>query len=146
MADPGTKSMPRELLEQAYSGAYDAWEIARESVHTAWQKLTDPNNLQAPVTAAFSDAADLVVKHGEFLGDEIQSLTLARLRSVPVRRVSNAMRQVLNSEEAFKLKIQSIINLLDSEGVVSAPDPKPLPAVSTSEVRLVTWMAVSKRA
>jgi hypothetical protein len=146
MADPGTKSMPRDLLEEAYSGAFGAWEIARDSVHTTWQKLTDPNNLQAPVTAAFSDAADLVVKHGEFLGDGIQSLTLARLRSVPVRRVSNAMRQVLSGDEAVKLKVQLIISLLDSEGVISAPDPKPLPAVSPSEVRLVTWMAVSKRA
>jgi hypothetical protein len=145
MADPGSKSMPRELLEEAYSGAFDAWEIARDSIHIAWQKLTDPNNLQAPVPAAFADAADLVIKHGEFLGGDSQSLTLARLRSVPARRISNAMRQVLNKEEPDKAKIQSVIELLDSEGVVSAPDPKPLPRVSASEVRLVTWMAVSKK-
>jgi hypothetical protein len=55
------------------------------------------------------------------------------------------MRQVLNKEEPDKAKIQSVIELLDSEGVVSAPDPKPLPRVSASEVRLVTWMAVSKK-
>jgi hypothetical protein len=55
------------------------------------------------------------------------------------------MRQVRNKEEPDKAKIQSMIELLDSEGVLSAPDPKPLPGVLASEVRLVTWMAFSKK-
>ena len=41
-------------------------------------------------------------------------------------------------------RLESIISLLGAEGVQEAAEPKPLPSLSRSEVRLVTWMAVAK--
>lgn len=41
-------------------------------------------------------------------------------------------------------QLQEIIALLDAEGIQPTPDSQPLPAVNKSQVRLVTWMAVSK--
>jgi hypothetical protein len=37
-----------------------------------------------------------------------------------------------------------VVELLDSAGIRPAEEPKSLPPVSQSEVRLVAWMAVSR--
>ncbi len=144
MADPKDKQMERFLPEEAYANAFSAWEIAQDAVYSSWQRLTDPNNLQPETPLAFLDAIEFVMQKGLGLGPQLQSLTLARLRSVPKRRVSNAMRAILNKELNDEDRLQEIISLLDVEGIQPTPDPEPLPAVNKSQIRLVTWLAVSR--
>jgi hypothetical protein len=144
VADPGSEAMPRIMAEEAYSGAFDAWQVAQRSIHDDWQKLTDPNNLIAPLPKAFADANELVKKQGVFLGAADQNRTLKRLSSVPPPRVVRKMRQVLSLEIKDAEKILKIIELLDEQGIQEAKEPKPLPAVALAEVRLVAWMAVAK--
>jgi len=144
MADPKDKDMERFLPEAAYANAFTAWELAQDAVFSAWQRLTDPNNLQPETPLSFLEATEFVMKKGLGLGPQIQSSTLARLRSVPKRRVSNAMRGILNEQLKDEDRLKEIIGLLDAEGVQPTPDPQPLPAVNKSQVRLVTWMAVSR--
>ena len=142
MADPRSKETLRELPDKAYSGAFDAWQVAQDSIHQAWTVLTDPNNLTPEPPLSFRDAFDFVNQKGMALGLELQSRTLSRLRSVPMRNVSNAMRGVLNLSVSDSEKVQAIIELLDNFGIQPAPEPKALPEVSKAEVRLVAWMAV----
>lgn len=52
------------------------------------------------------------------------------------------MRRVLNTDLTAADHLEEIINLLDSAGIKPANDPKALPAVNLSEVRLVSWMAI----
>ena len=144
IADPGSEAMPRLMTEQAYSGAFDAWQVAQKSIHEDWQKLTDPNNLIAPLPKAFADANELVKKQGVFLGAADQNRTLKRLSSVPPPRVVRKMREVLNLDVKDSEKILKIIELLDEQGIQEAKEPKPLPVVALAEVRLVAWMAVGK--
>ena len=94
---------------------------------------------------AFLDAHEFVMKNGQFLATDMLSMTLDRLRSVPTKRVANAMRSVLNQGLKPEEKVKAIIELLDEEGIQPAPEPQPLPAVSKSEVRLVAWMAVAHK-
>ncbi len=144
IADPGSESMARVMPEEAYSGAFDAWQVAQKSIHEDWQKLTDPNNLIAPLPKSFRDAIELVKKKGIYLGAAEQTRTLKRLSSVPPYRVSTRMRGVLSLDLNDPEKIQKIIELLDEQGIQEAKQPKALPSVSLGEVRLVTWMAVGK--
>lgn len=144
MADPKSKDTARDLPEAAYSNAFEAWNVAQSSIFQAWQHLTDPKNLQADPPKSFLDAAVFLKKHGGFLGAELQSNTLARLRSVPSRAVAIGMRAVLNKDLTSEAKLLEIIEVLDSAGIAKAPEPKALPEVNSSEVRLVAWMAVSK--
>lgn len=144
MADPKDKETERLLPEAAYANAFAAWELAQDAVHSAWQRLTDPNNLQPETPLAFLEATEFVMQKGLSLGPQVQSATLSRLRTVPKRRVSNAMRRILNKQLKDEDRLMEIIALLDAEGIQPTPDPQPLPAVNKSEVRLVTWMAVSK--
>ena len=142
--DPDSESMERVMPEDAYSGAFDAWQVAQRSIHEDWQKLTDPNNLIAPLPKSFRDALELVKKKGIYLGAAEQTRTLKRLSSVPPHRVSTRMRGVLSLDLKEPEKIQKIIDLLDEQGIQEANEPKALPPVSIGEVRLVTWMAVGK--
>ena len=144
MADPQSQEMPRELSDVAYSGAFAAWKVAQASIFESWKRNTDPNNLQPEPPLSFLDAANFVMQKGLGLGNQIQAATLSRLRSVPSRRVANAMRAILNLEGDDSKKLQAIIELLDLEGIQEAPEPQALPEVNLSEVRLVTWMAVGK--
>ena len=54
------------------------------------------------------------------------------------------MRSILNKQLKDGDRLQEIISLLDVEGIQPTPDSQPLLAVNKSQVRLVTWMAVSK--
>lgn len=144
MADPKDRDTKRVLLDAAYSNAFAAWEIVQEAVYQSWQRLTDPNNLQPETPLSFLEATEFVMQKGLSLGPQVQSLTLSRLRSVPKRRVSNAMRAILNKQLKDEDRLQAIIELLDTEGIQPTPDPQPLPAVNKTQVRLVTWMAVAK--
>jgi hypothetical protein len=144
MADPKSPNQERQLSEEAYSKAFDAWEVAQSSIYDAWSRLTDPNNLQAEPPLSFRDAIEFVRKEGGELGAESQSDLLARLRSVPSNRVSRSMRSLLNEEMGKPERLARIKSLLDLGGVKPSPEPTPLPEVNPSEIRLVAWMAVQK--
>ncbi len=51
-ADPGGPDTPRHLLDEAYQGAFPAWEIARDHALARWLELTDSTNLMPEVPKA----------------------------------------------------------------------------------------------
>ena len=50
----------RVLDEDTYSGAFPAWDIARDDIVIEWNRASDPANLVTPVPAIMHRAADLV--------------------------------------------------------------------------------------
>jgi hypothetical protein len=54
------------------------------------------------------------------------------------------MRALLNKGLSDLDLLLEIIQFLEFEGVQPAPEPKPLPEVNRSEIRLIAWMAVAK--
>jgi ElaB/YqjD/DUF883 family membrane-anchored ribosome-binding protein len=142
IADPVDPYTSRQVDEEAYLGAFDAWKLAKDEVYSDWTKLTDPHNLLPDLPSAFIDAEKLVLNEGEYLGHEAQSELRAKLQNVPPRRVQLSVRKVLNENLSSREKIKAIGEILDAAGL-QVPDPvNPLPAVNDSEVRLVAWMAV----
>jgi hypothetical protein len=55
LADPGTERTHHHLPDDAYSGAFAAWEIARGIALAAWQPLTDATNLMPEVPKALRE-------------------------------------------------------------------------------------------
>lgn len=141
-ADPIVASTPRWMNDDVYDGAFDAWTLARTSVFTAWDRLTDPNNLVPDVPKAFRDAGDLVRRRGAFLGSDEQRTLLAKLRSVPAARVTRAVRAALANGSTDEDRIQQVLAEVEAAGLQIPAKPKPLPEVSIDQVRLVVWMAV----
>jgi superfamily II DNA/RNA helicase len=142
VADPLDPYMSRHVSDEAYIGAFKAWKLAKDAVHSDWTVLTDPHNLLPDLPSAFIDAQDLVLNEGEYLGHEAQAELRAKLQNVPPRRVQLSVRKVLNDNLSSREKIEAIREVLEAAGL-QVPDPvNPLPVVNESEVRLVAWMAV----
>ena len=144
-ADPGNPDMQRWMSDEVYDKAFDAWQIARNSISQAWEKLTDPANLQPDVPRAFRDAADLVQRAGGFLGLEQQDDLWRRLSAVPAHKVQREVRIALNEAVTDEERITKVRQILDEAGIQAPPPPEPLPYVTRDEIRLVAWMAVKGR-
>lgn len=144
-ADPGDARTERWMTDEVYEHAFDAWTVARDSVHETWEKLTDPLNLQPDVPKSFRDAARLVLQAGGFLGLEAQTELRQRLTTVPSPKVQRAVRAALDEGNTAEQRITLVKDVLDEYGIQVPPPPEPLPYVNPEEVRLVAWMAVKGR-
>jgi hypothetical protein len=83
------------------------------------------------------DAADLVANEGAFLGNETQQFLYERLGSVPPRRAERAVRDILNSDDPVRAKIEALARLADDEGL-EVPLPIPtIEPVDLSQIHLV---------
>lgn len=144
-ADPGDAYTERWMTDEVYDHAFDAWTVARDSVHHSWETLTDPLNLQPDVPKSFRDAAQLVLQSGGFLGSEAQTELRQRLSTVPSPKVQRAVRAALDQGNTAEQRITFVKDVLDEYGIQVPPPPEPLPYVNPEEVRLVAWMAVKGR-
>lgn len=142
VADPQDADAPRWLPDPVYEAAFDAWRVARDSVHAAWTELTDPNAFQPDLPLSFRDAYTLVLRSGTYLGREAQIGLANRLRSVPSARVSRQVRAALTAGRTDEERITRVAEVLDEAGIAAPPKRQPLASVQEHEVRLVAWMAV----
>ncbi|WP_300640665.1 SNF2-related protein [Nocardioides sp.] len=142
VADPQDSNADRWLPEDVYDHAFDAWEVARDSVYAAWKELTDPNAFQPDLPLSFRDAYSLVLRKGGYLGKDAQISLANRLRSVPSAKVARQVRGALNQGATDEQRIGLVTEVLDEAGITAPPPREPLPDIEKHEVRLVTWMAV----
>lgn len=142
LADPGGSSAHRQLSEETYDRAFDAWAVAKDDAYTTWSALTDPNALQPELPLSFREAYSLVLDKGGYLGGEEQMALLARLMAVPSVKVARQVRAALNEGATDEQRIWLVSQVLDDAGIVAPPPREPLPQVAEHEVRLVAWMAV----
>lgn len=142
VADPENATTVRWLPDEVYDRAFDAWEVARNSVYATWTDLTDPNAFQPELPLSFRDAYGLTFRSGGYLGRDAQIALANRLRSVPSARVSRQVRSALNDGRTDEERITLVTQVLDEAGITAPPPREPLPDVELHEVRLVTWMAV----
>ena len=141
-ADPGGPGTERRLSSEAYDGAFDAWVRARDDVFARWSALTDPSALAPDLPLAFRDARQLVLRHGQFMSVEDRADLVGKLGTVPTAKVRRAVRAALNAQGTEEHRIGAVKTAVEEAGLQVAAAPKPLPAVSEAEVRLVCWMAV----
>jgi hypothetical protein len=141
-ADPGDPLRQRTLAHSAFSGAYEAWAMAREHAHAEWMASTDPNALTAALPLSFKDAMSIAIEHGGLLGDG-QAALVRRLKSVPSTKAARAMRQALRTAEAGPEVLTAITEVLDRFGIQQAEKVEPLPPIEADDIRLVAWMAVT---
>lgn len=142
VADPGGSATWRWLPEEVYDHAFDAWQIARESVFAEWTQLTDPNAFEPDLPRSFRDAFDLVMNKGNYLTQEMRTSLMQRLKAVPTSSVSRRMSRALKEGRTDEERILLIGEVLDEAGLTAPPVREPLPDIEKHEVRLVAWMAV----
>lgn len=142
VGDPQEATSERWLPDDVYDKAFDAWEVARDSVYTTWKELTDPNAFQPDLPLSFRDAYALAFRAGGYLGRDAQIALANRLRSVPSAKGSRQVRGALNQGRTDEERIGLVTDVLDEAGITAPPPREPLPDIEEHEVRLVTWMAV----
>ncbi len=141
-SDPRHESTPRDLSDEAYSKAFDSWQLAKNSILLDWNHLADARNIGTKAPASFRKAFDYISQNCTFLEAEELTQLLKRLSAVPSRKIELAVGRALNQEASSDEIIKNIIQILDDGGIQAPPKPEPLPAVNEHEVRLVVWMAV----
>jgi hypothetical protein len=142
VADPQDSIADRWLPDEVYDRAFDAWEVARDSIYGTWKELTDPNAFQPDLPLSFRDAYTLVLQRGRYLDRDAQIELAGRLRSVPSAKVARQVRAALNQGRTDEERITLVTEVLDESGITAPPPREPLPGIEAHEVRLVTWMAV----
>jgi len=140
-ADPGSDQTERDLSDDAYDGAFDAWAAAHADVAAEWELLADPAAFAPNIRRALREAANLVADHGEHLGAQQDSL-YRRLNTVPSSRVERAVKEILNGGHSPRETVRLLAELADAENLQPAPPPPTIDPVHPAEIRLVAWMAV----
>ena len=69
--------------------------------------------------------------------------TALRLKAVPAPRVERQVGKILRSDSSKNSKIVEIISVLDEFGITAPPRPVVLPHVTSEEIQLVAWIAVT---
>ena len=145
-ADPETEDTPRDFLADAYEGAFNAWEIAKQDVFEEWKQLADGSYLQPEVPKALRTASELLYKNPDALDSNDQEDLLLRLNTAPSNRIVRDVRTILTSEDSDKRKLAAIHRLLVESGVQPATAPPDIKQIEPDEIRLVCWMAVRSSA
>jgi Helicase conserved C-terminal domain len=136
----------RVLDEDTYSGAFPAWDIARNDIVIEWNRASDPANLVTPVPAIMHRAADLVRAHkpSDMAIDEADWL-IDTLQAPYPERVQREIRRIVVSDYPDVEKVRSLHRLAGELGLAPSPPPEPLPEISENDVHLVCWLAISPK-
>lgn len=142
VADPSDHSTPREVDEEAYDKAFEAWDVARTHAFTRYSELTDPAAMEPKPPKAFRDAKALIASSALHLTQVQVEDAVLRLQSVPPKKVERQVGSILKQEISKKSMVDAIIAVLVDNGIQPNRKPKPLPRISEDQVQVVAWMAV----
>jgi len=135
---------PRVLDDDTYRTAFDAWTQARDSILAAWSQAADPKNLAPTIPAAMRRAADLVrdnrpptmtIEEADRLVDTIQAPYPERV----LRTIRAAMGSATDPADQVNALAEAVADL----GLEPSPPPEPLPGITTDDIHLVCWLAIT---
>lgn len=134
---------PRRLDEDAYAGAFTAWEHAKASVLAAWNHASDPANLTPAIPRAMHRAAELVREHRppEMRQDDADRLVEV-LQAPYTERTVRSIRAAMASSADPVEQVREIERYAAELGLAPSPPPEPLPPITVDDVHLVCWMAI----
>ena len=140
---PGGFNHPRVLDPATYEQAFTAWQLARASVETDWNRAADPANLTPPVPAAMNRAAELVRTNrpSDMTIEDADRLVDALQAPYP-ERVVRSIRAALGSADDPAEQVRTIAAYAKELGLQPSPPPEPLPEITEDDVHLVCWLAI----
>ncbi len=139
-----TPETERVVPSDLHQGVHAAWETARQHIYEAWQRETDPANLQPRVRKLNHEIAQFLRKSPP-AGVEQSRLQrcLDAIEAPCSRREENQLREVFQKDYAGKAaKAKAIIEAVETIGLEPFQAPHPLPTIRPDEVHLVCWLAV----
>jgi len=140
-----TEDTPREITDDLRTGAYNAWERARDSVFDTWQVLTDPANLQPRIRPLFHQLANHL---GQYPPSNVSQSDIDRtidaLQAPWSMRIENTLRSTFKTPDVRPHELSNLIYERVIElGLEPFIPPDPVPPIEKEEISLVCWLAVS---
>lgn len=131
-------------INNQLEGAYDSWDLAKESIFEWWQERTDPANLQPKIPKINREVSDFLIDNPpqDMNQDDFNNI-LSSVEAPWRVRDSRLLREVWKREfssnnEKASVLAQEIINI----GVEPYIAPKPLVNIEKSNIDLVCWMYI----
>jgi len=131
-------------INSKLEGAYDSWDLAKESIFEWWQQRTDPANLQPTIPKINRQVSDFLTDNPPQNIDQDKFNKILSSVEAPWRvRDCRLLREVWkrefssNAEKAIALS-QEIIKI----GVEPYIAPKPLVSIENTDIDLICWMYI----
>jgi len=134
----------RELPDSSFDRAFEAWELARESIWGLWDYYTDPKNLQPKVRRLNREVDDFLQNNPppEFDRERLECASDAVMGPWS-RREENKLRAVWNEEyPSNEEKAKALVIAVEASGIEPYEVPEKYPKIDKEEVRLICWLAV----
>lgn len=142
-AQPFPTDAPREIPEKLMANIYEAWDLAKKDVHSRWQFLADPLNLQPKIPLAMRDAEALIRSNPDnnLTNEQVNDYSRKLLANYSPR-IWRQFRRALR-KDTTQQQISEIITLIDHFALTAPEPPKPLQPITLEDINLITWMAIS---
>jgi hypothetical protein len=137
----------RVVPKDLHQGAFAAWQRARQDIFEAWQKETDPANLQPRVPKLNREIAQFL-RQNPPKGIEQSRLEkcLEAIEAPCSRREENRLREVFQQEYSSQgSKAREIVEAVEQVGLEPFHAPAPLPPIHPEDVHLVCWLAIESK-
>ncbi|HCB34159.1 MAG TPA: hypothetical protein DEP69_03050 [Acidimicrobiaceae bacterium] len=135
----------RVLSDETHQLAYAAWAEAARDIEDAWRKGTDKKSFEPELAKAQRDAIKVLQDHApeglDLAGaDAAVEKLQARLTQHRVRVLQTALKSKSDSPTEQAVEVLRVIEELGLERDIP---PEPLPEITSDDVHLICWLALT---
>lgn len=130
----------RDLDEDTYQEAFEAWGLARANVVERWNFLADPANIAPVVPAVMRRAAQTVRDYAAGVDIETIDRAVEALEAPYAERILRMFRDAMSVDSQTE-QAERVLTLVEELGLEPPPPPEPLPEINSDDVHLVCWLA-----
>ena len=135
---------PRELDDDTYRRAFDAWDVARADIVEKWNYLADKANLEPRIPPALARASEVLRTHSpaELTQDQVDRAMDSLAAPYPERTV-RTIRAAMSASDDTAEQAREIIRVINALGLEPYVPPEPLPEITEEDVHAVCWLALT---
>ena len=135
---------PRELDDDTYRRAFDAWDVSRADIVEKWNYLADKANLEPRIPPALARASEILRTHSptELTQDQVDRAMDSLAAPYPERTV-RTIRAAMSASDDPAEQAREIIRVIKALGLEPYVPPEPLPEITKEDVHAVCWLALT---
>ena len=135
---------PRELDDDTYRRAFDAWDAARADIVEKWNYLADKANLEPRIPPALARASEVLRTQSpaELTQTQVERAMDSLAAPYPERTV-RTIRAAMSASDDPAEQAREIIRVINALGLEPYVPPEPLPEITPEDVHAVCWLALT---
>ena len=135
----------RNLPQPLEDAVFDLWPVARDDIHAAWMRETDPANLQPQVRPLNRRVAEFIRAHRPTDDEGAKVNQALDILEAPWPRREELILRDLFADEAHEgvEKSRRIVACILETGLEPFSQPPLLPPIEAEDIQLVCWMGLT---